>query len=100
MFIGNGIKTLLVEFRQDNGYIRFALVAVMPLLLSVSLVSFFFKIPLVYMDGKSYLRRFSLHQFFTLQIIQNVAMVIGPVVRLFLPPSSHPSRVLLCLSLF
>jgi len=37
-FIANGLKTLLVEFWLDPGYIRFALCATLPLLFCVSLV--------------------------------------------------------------
>ncbi|EPS98172.1 hypothetical protein FOMPIDRAFT_1024747 [Fomitopsis schrenkii] len=55
-FIGNGLKTLLNEFKLDNTFERFALVATMPFLYSVSL-------------------------FFALQIIQNVSMAIGPIAH-------------------
>ncbi|KAH9923868.1 glycosyl transferase family group 2-domain-containing protein [Fomitopsis serialis] len=55
-FIGNGFKTLLAEWRLDNNFVRFALVATMPFLYCVSL-------------------------FFALQIIQNVSMAIGPIAQ-------------------
>ncbi|KAG6853092.1 hypothetical protein C0991_006924 [Blastosporella zonata] len=54
VFIGAGVKTLFQEWMLDGGVIRFALLAVCPLLYCVSL-------------------------FFALQIIQNVSMVIGPI---------------------
>ncbi|PBK61701.1 hypothetical protein ARMSODRAFT_1025432 [Armillaria solidipes] len=57
IFIGNGIKTLLTESLLDGTYMpRFALFAVLPLLFCVSL-------------------------FFTLQIVQNVTMAIGPIAH-------------------
>ena len=49
VFVGNGLRTLLMEWRLDGDYTRFALLAVSPLLYCVSL-------------------------FFALQIVQNVAM--------------------------
>ncbi|PPQ75054.1 hypothetical protein CVT26_012056 [Gymnopilus dilepis] len=55
-FIGNGVKTLLMEFWLDHDFVRFALVAVMPLLFCVSL-------------------------FFALQIVQNITMMIGPIAH-------------------
>ncbi|RDB26851.1 hypothetical protein Hypma_005327 [Hypsizygus marmoreus] len=54
VFIGTGIRIILQEFTLDGSFIRFALVAVCPLLYCVSL-------------------------FFALQLIQNVSMVIGPI---------------------
>ncbi|SJL15580.1 uncharacterized protein ARMOST_19081 [Armillaria ostoyae] len=56
IFIGNGVKTLLTEFLLDGTYMRFTLFAVLPLLFCVSL-------------------------FFTLQIVQNVTMAIGPIAH-------------------
>ncbi|KAK0475534.1 glycosyl transferase family group 2-domain-containing protein [Armillaria novae-zelandiae] len=56
VFVGNGIKTLLMESLLDSTYMRFALFAVIPLLFCVSL-------------------------FFTLQIVQNVTMAIGPIAH-------------------
>ncbi|KAI0764841.1 glycosyl transferase family group 2-domain-containing protein [Fomes fomentarius] len=55
-FIGNGISILLEEVRLDGNFIRFALCAVCPLFFCVSL-------------------------FFTLQIVQNVSMCIGPIAQ-------------------
>lgn len=55
-FLGNGLKTILNEFKLDNQYERFALVATMPFLYCVSL-------------------------FFAIQIIQNVSMAIGPIAH-------------------
>ena len=49
VFIGNGVKVLIREWRLDGDFTRFALAAVLPLLFSVSL-------------------------FFALQIVQNIAM--------------------------
>ncbi|KAJ3536670.1 hypothetical protein NMY22_g5926 [Coprinellus aureogranulatus] len=53
VFIGNGIRTLLMEWRLDGNAIRFALLACAPLLYCVSL-------------------------FFALQIVQNVSMAYVP----------------------
>jgi len=50
VFIGNAAKTLLMEWKLDGDFTRFALIAVVPLLYCVSL-------------------------FFTLQIVQNVTMM-------------------------
>ncbi|KAG6333925.1 hypothetical protein ID866_5165 [Astraeus odoratus] len=58
VFMGNGIKVLLQEWRLDGDFTHFALVALIPLLFAVSL-------------------------FFTLQIIQNVSMAIGPIAQYF-----------------
>ncbi|KDQ52886.1 hypothetical protein JAAARDRAFT_39833 [Jaapia argillacea MUCL 33604] len=55
-FIGNGVNTILQEFLLDGAFIRFALAAVIPFLFCVSL-------------------------FFSLQIIQNISMAIGPVAQ-------------------
>ncbi|KAF8066798.1 glycosyl transferase family group 2-domain-containing protein [Lyophyllum atratum] len=54
LFIGNGIKILLQEWTLDGSFVRFALLAICPLLYCVSL-------------------------FFALQIVQNVSMVLGPI---------------------
>ncbi|ETW75437.1 hypothetical protein HETIRDRAFT_331125 [Heterobasidion irregulare TC 32-1] len=56
VFIGNGVKNLIVEWRQDGSFVRFALAAVLPLLFCVSL-------------------------FFCIQIVQNVTMAIGPIAQ-------------------
>ncbi|KAH9061174.1 glycosyl transferase family group 2-domain-containing protein, partial [Lactarius vividus] len=56
VFVGNGVKTLLVEWRQDGKFTHFALCIVLPLLFCVSL-------------------------FFCLQLIQNVSMAIGPIAQ-------------------
>ncbi|PPR00631.1 hypothetical protein CVT24_005477 [Panaeolus cyanescens] len=56
IFVGNGIRTLLIEWRLDGDATRFALFAVVPLLFCVSL-------------------------FFALQIVQNVSMMIGPIAQ-------------------
>ncbi|EIW55944.1 uncharacterized protein TRAVEDRAFT_171869 [Trametes versicolor FP-101664 SS1] len=55
-FIGNGVNILLQEVELDGNYIRFALCSVIPLFFCVSL-------------------------FFSLQIIQNVSMCIGPIAQ-------------------
>ncbi|KAI0827193.1 glycosyl transferase family group 2-domain-containing protein [Trametes gibbosa] len=55
-FIGNGVNILLQEVELDGNYIRFALCAVIPLFFCVSL-------------------------FFSMQIIQNVSMCIGPIAQ-------------------
>ncbi|KAF9021241.1 hypothetical protein BDZ89DRAFT_1103126 [Hymenopellis radicata] len=55
-FIGSGVSTLLSEWRLDNDYKRFALLATAPFLICVSL-------------------------FFALQIITNVSFVLGPVAQ-------------------
>ncbi|KAF8269451.1 glycosyl transferase family group 2-domain-containing protein [Lactarius quietus] len=56
VFIGNGVKTLLVEWRQDGKFMHFVLCATLPLLFCVSL-------------------------FFCLQLIQNASMAIGPIAQ-------------------
>ncbi|KAK2467930.1 hypothetical protein APHAL10511_000225 [Amanita phalloides] len=56
VFIGTGVSTLLQEWSLDGQFTRFALCALVPLLYSVSL-------------------------FFTLQIMQNISMVIGPIAH-------------------
>ncbi|KAF8908094.1 glycosyl transferase family group 2-domain-containing protein [Gymnopilus junonius] len=55
-FVGNGFKQLLMEFWLDHEFVRFALVAVIPLLYCVSL-------------------------FFALQIVQNITMIVGPIAH-------------------
>ncbi|KAH9975273.1 glycosyl transferase family group 2-domain-containing protein [Lactifluus volemus] len=56
MAAGLSLKTLLVEWRQDGKYSHFILCVCLPFLFCVSL-------------------------FFTLQLIQNVAMALGPIVQ-------------------
>ncbi|KAG2059448.1 hypothetical protein BDR06DRAFT_1003558 [Suillus hirtellus] len=56
IFIGNGVRTLLQEFRLDGNYTHFALGALVPLLFCVSL-------------------------FFTLQIFQTLTFAIGPIAH-------------------
>ncbi|KAJ7472250.1 glycosyl transferase family group 2-domain-containing protein [Mycena galericulata] len=56
VFIGSGVKTLLMEWTLDGSFIRFALCALTPLLWCISL-------------------------FFALQLIQNITMCIGPVAH-------------------
>jgi hypothetical protein len=38
LFVGNGLRTLLIEWRLDGGFVRFALLGALPLLYCVSLV--------------------------------------------------------------
>ncbi|KAK7467308.1 hypothetical protein VKT23_004365 [Stygiomarasmius scandens] len=56
LFVGTGVSILVQEMLLDGGFIRFALAATLPLLFCVSL-------------------------FFTLQIVQNVTMAIGPIAQ-------------------
>ncbi|KAI0055571.1 hypothetical protein BV25DRAFT_1833092 [Artomyces pyxidatus] len=56
IYVGNGIKILIVEWRQDGKFTHFALAAVLPLLFCISL-------------------------FFNLQIVQNVTMAFGPIAQ-------------------
>ncbi|KAH9960638.1 glycosyl transferase family group 2-domain-containing protein [Russula dissimulans] len=56
VFIGNGVKILLVEWRQDGRIMHFVLCVVLPLLFCVSL-------------------------FFCLQLVQNVTMAVGPIAQ-------------------
>ncbi|KAK7015029.1 Glyco-trans-2-like domain-containing protein [Favolaschia claudopus] len=56
VFIGQGVKTLLMEWSLDGSFIRFVLLALCPLLWCISL-------------------------FFALQLIQNITMCIGPVAH-------------------
>ncbi|KAL4063684.1 glycosyl transferase family group 2-domain-containing protein [Scleroderma yunnanense] len=58
VFMGNGIKVLLEEWRLDGSYTHFALIVLVPFLFSVAL-------------------------FFTLQIFQNISMAIGPIAQYF-----------------
>ncbi|KAI5996067.1 glycosyl transferase family group 2-domain-containing protein [Pisolithus marmoratus] len=58
VFMGNGVKVLLQEWRLDGQFIHFALVVLIPLLFSVSL-------------------------FFTIQIFQNISMAVGPIAQYF-----------------
>ena len=66
-------EILLVEWRQDGKFTHFALCAFIPLLCCVSLVrpwlSVFFTV----------LR--TSHQFFCLQLIQNITMAVGPIAQ-------------------
>ncbi|KAI0070924.1 hypothetical protein K474DRAFT_1607813 [Panus rudis PR-1116 ss-1] len=55
-FIGNAINTILIEWRLDQNFERFALFAVLPLFFCVAL-------------------------FFCIQIVQNISMVIGPIAH-------------------
>jgi hypothetical protein len=89
VFIGNGMSTLLQEFRLDGNYIHFVLCALMPLLFCVSLVLIPF---ILYPQAHSF-------QFFTLQILQNVTFAIGPIAHYHqnsryysaLPPRPNPA---------
>ncbi|KAK7472064.1 hypothetical protein VKT23_000178 [Stygiomarasmius scandens] len=73
LFVGNGVKALVREMLLDGGFIRFALVATLPLLYCVSL-------------------------FLTFQIVQNVTMAFGPMAHYYknskyysaIPPKSSP----------
>lgn len=57
-FVASGVAIILAEFRMDNDYIRFALLATFPLLVCVAL-------------------------FFALQIIANLSFCIGPVAQFY-----------------
>ncbi|EMD36208.1 hypothetical protein CERSUDRAFT_115155 [Gelatoporia subvermispora B] len=56
-FIANGVDILLKEWELDGSFTRFALVVCLPLFFCVSL-------------------------FFSLQIVQNVSMVLGPIAQI------------------
>ncbi|KAI0300105.1 glycosyl transferase family group 2-domain-containing protein [Multifurca ochricompacta] len=56
IFVGNGIKILLVEWRQDGKFTHFVLCVFLPLLFCVSL-------------------------FFCLQLILNITMAFGPIAQ-------------------
>ncbi|KAF9255428.1 hypothetical protein L218DRAFT_884155 [Marasmius fiardii PR-910] len=56
VFIGNGVRVLLWEFFMDGDFMRFALCVTLPFLYCISL-------------------------FFTLQILQNLSMAIGPIAH-------------------
>ncbi|TFK24102.1 hypothetical protein FA15DRAFT_593031 [Coprinopsis marcescibilis] len=56
VFVGNGVRTLLMEWRLDGDFTRFALLACSPFLYCVSL-------------------------FFAMQIVQNISMAIGPIAH-------------------
>ncbi|KAI9451846.1 glycosyl transferase family group 2-domain-containing protein [Russula earlei] len=70
VFVGNGVKTLLIEWRQDGQFTHFVLCLFLPLLFCVSL-------------------------FFCLQLIQNITMAVGPIVQYHQNSkyySAHPPR--------
>ena len=71
--MGSGLRMLLMEYFLDGDLVRFALVATMPFLFCVSLVS----------SMSTRLHRTSLTkvQFFSTSIITNLSMVIGPVAQ-------------------
>ncbi|KAF9234330.1 glycosyl transferase family group 2-domain-containing protein [Melanogaster broomeanus] len=58
VFMGNGIKIVLQEFELDQNYMHFVLLAIVPLIFSISL-------------------------FFTVQIVQNLTMAIGPIAHYY-----------------
>ncbi|KAK7038697.1 hypothetical protein VNI00_010581 [Paramarasmius palmivorus] len=72
VFMGNSVNSLIQEWLLDRSFARFALIATLPVLFCVSL-------------------------FFALQIIQNVAMTIGPIAQFHsnskyysaIPPASN-----------
>ncbi|KAG2368937.1 glycosyl transferase family group 2-domain-containing protein [Suillus spraguei] len=74
IFMGNGLSTILKEFRLDGNYTHFALCALMPLLFCVSL-------------------------FFTLQILQSISFAVGPIAHYHqnsryysaIPPPPNPA---------
>ena len=54
VFIGSSVRTLLMEWVLDGSFIRFALVAVIPLLYCVSLVRiYFFSLDVLYLTSTS-----------------------------------------------
>jgi cellulose synthase/poly-beta-1,6-N-acetylglucosamine synthase-like glycosyltransferase len=67
VFIGNGVKNLLVEWRQDGKFTHFILCAALPLLFCVSL-------------------------FFCLQLVQNAAMAIGPIAQYYQNSKYYSAR--------
>jgi hypothetical protein len=71
---------LLQEWTLDGSFIRFALIAICPLLYCVSLVRLFSSFPAFFLH---------LFQFFTLQLTQNVSMAyvfLFPLQTLLLHP--------------
>ncbi|KAF8443806.1 glycosyl transferase family group 2-domain-containing protein [Boletus edulis BED1] len=58
VFIGNGIKILVQEYMLDQDYLHFLLLILVPVLFAVSL-------------------------FFTLQLVQNLAMSFGPIAHYY-----------------
>ncbi|PVF94594.1 hypothetical protein CPB86DRAFT_776587 [Serendipita vermifera] len=72
-FMGSGVKIILTEWALDNDYIRFALLATLPLVFCVAL-------------------------FFCVQIVNTVSVVIGPIAQVYqnskyysaIPPPAPP----------
>jgi cellulose synthase/poly-beta-1,6-N-acetylglucosamine synthase-like glycosyltransferase len=58
VFLGSGIQIIIVEWALDNDFIRFALLATVPLVFCIAL-------------------------FFCIQIVNTVSVVIGPVAQLY-----------------
>lgn len=72
--MANGVKILLDEWLMDGDFTRFALVATIPLLFAVSMVSGTFA-----QFRQELLNCVS--QFFCLTIVTNVIMAVGPVAQ-------------------
>lgn len=74
--MGNGIKILVQEYLLDQDYTHFVLLVLVPPLFSISLVS-----PLGYHISLS--TNTILWQFFSLQFIQNLTMLLGPIAHYY-----------------
>ena len=73
VFMGSGLRMLLMEFFLDGDYVRFALVVTMPFLFCVSLVSS--------TPPQSHGTLLTDVQFFSISVIGNISMVVGPVAQ-------------------
>ncbi|CCA68526.1 hypothetical protein PIIN_02390 [Serendipita indica DSM 11827] len=75
-FVGSGVKIILMEWALDNDFIRFALLATVPLVFCIAL-------------------------FFSIQIVNTVSVVIGPIAQVYqnskyfsaIPPVAPPKGV-------
>ncbi|KAH0828624.1 glycosyl transferase family group 2-domain-containing protein [Lanmaoa asiatica] len=77
VFMGNGIKILVQEYMLDQDYTHLLLFVLVPVLFAISLVS-----PLGSYVARVSTNTFAL-QFFTLQLVQNLAMSVGPIAHYF-----------------
>lgn len=75
VFMGNGIKILVQEYMLDQDYTHFLLLILVPVLFAISLVNSLG--PCVSLPTPFFL------QFFTLQLVQNITMIVGPIAHYF-----------------
>jgi hypothetical protein len=73
VFMGSGLRMLFMELFLDGDSVRFALVATMPFLFCVSLVSS--------VSSQSHGALLTVFQCFSTSIITNLSMVVSPVTQ-------------------